>query len=83
MDEVKCTGTEHSLLDCSYPGVGRHDCTHPEDASVTCGCEKFFFLCVCVCVCVCVRARARALSLVSMNKILRFINTVIIMRHRA
>ena len=32
----------------------------------------------CVCVCVCVRARARALRIVSMDKILHFINTLII-----
>ena len=36
--------------------------------------------CVCVCVCVCVRARvsARALRIVSMDKMLHFINTLII-----
>ena len=42
----------------------------------------FMRVCVCVCVCVCVRAcvraRARALRIVSMDKILRFINTLII-----
>ena len=32
------------------------------------------FVCVCVCVCMCVRA----LRIVSMNKILRFTNTLII-----
>ena len=37
-------------------------------------------VCVCVCVCVraCVRACVNALRIVSMNKILRFITTIII-----
>ena len=33
---------------------------------------------VCVCACVCVRVRARALRIASTDKILRFINTLII-----
>ena len=35
-------------------------------------------VCVCVCMCVCVCVRARALSIVSTDKILCFINTLII-----
>ena len=37
--------------------------------------------CVCVCVCVCARTRARALRIVSRDKILRFKNTLIIIKY--
>ena len=35
-------------------------------------------VCVCVCVCVCVYVRARGLRIVAAEKILHFINTLII-----
>ncbi|KAJ8322311.1 hypothetical protein KUTeg_000782 [Tegillarca granosa] len=28
MDEVECTGTEASLIDCPFGGFGQHDCDH-------------------------------------------------------
>ena len=34
LDEVECTGSEEDLLDC--PFVSHHDCTHVEDAGVSC-----------------------------------------------
>ena len=34
LDEVKCRGTEQSLLECGY--VEKHDCTHAQDAGVMC-----------------------------------------------
>ncbi len=34
LDEVACSGSESSILDCSF--VSRHDCSHSEDASVVC-----------------------------------------------
>ncbi|KAK3089728.1 hypothetical protein FSP39_005947 [Pinctada imbricata] len=36
MDDVNCTGSETSLLDCHFPGLGKHNCQHSEDASVIC-----------------------------------------------
>ncbi|KAL4229913.1 Scavenger receptor Cys-rich [Mactra antiquata] len=36
MDELKCTGTEKSVRDCPFAGWGIEDCSHSEDASVTC-----------------------------------------------
>ncbi|XP_054989105.1 HHIP-like protein 1 [Sorex araneus] len=36
LDDVRCTGAEASLLDCSHRGVGRHNCGHQEDAGVVC-----------------------------------------------
>ena len=36
LDNVACTGTETRLEDCSHNGVGIHDCSHYEDAGVTC-----------------------------------------------
>ncbi|KAG5266640.1 hypothetical protein AALO_G00234500 [Alosa alosa] len=36
LDEVRCTGTEASLLDCAHTEWGRHDCSHSEDVAVRC-----------------------------------------------
>ena len=36
LDNVGCTGTEDRLIDCSNNGIGVHNCTHSEDAGVTC-----------------------------------------------
>ena len=36
LDDVECSGTERSLLNCSHGGVGIHDCGHFEDAAVVC-----------------------------------------------
>lgn len=36
MDNVKCTGTEASLLQCSHIPWDVHNCDHSEDAGVTC-----------------------------------------------
>ena len=36
LDDVSCTGTEHSITSCSHRGWGINDCTHSEDAGVQC-----------------------------------------------
>ena len=36
LDNVRCTGTEPRLLDCSNIGIGVHNCDHSEDAGVRC-----------------------------------------------
>ncbi|XP_031551132.1 uncharacterized protein LOC116288477 [Actinia tenebrosa] len=37
MDDVLCSGSESSLLECPHKGFGSHDCGHAEDAGVSCG----------------------------------------------
>ncbi|KAM5273737.1 HHIP-like protein 1 [Ctenodactylus gundi] len=36
LDDVRCAGVEHSLLECRHAGVGTHNCGHEEDAGVVC-----------------------------------------------
>ena len=36
LDEVGCRGTEEYLSNCSYLGLGLHNCYHSEDAGVVC-----------------------------------------------
>uniref|UniRef100_A0A8C5QYB9 Neurotrypsin n=1 Tax=Leptobrachium leishanense TaxID=445787 RepID=A0A8C5QYB9_9ANUR len=36
LDDVVCTGQEHSLLECSHSSWGQHDCSHSEDIGVKC-----------------------------------------------
>ncbi|XP_051750689.1 scavenger receptor cysteine-rich domain-containing group B protein [Ctenopharyngodon idella] len=36
LDNLKCTGTEATLIQCSHIGWNVHNCDHSEDASVTC-----------------------------------------------
>ncbi|KAJ8370120.1 hypothetical protein SKAU_G00101480 [Synaphobranchus kaupii] len=36
LDDLHCTGSEQSLLDCQSNEVGSHDCGHYEDAAVIC-----------------------------------------------
>ena len=36
LDDLRCTGTEQSILECRHPGHGVHNCGHAEDAGVIC-----------------------------------------------
>jgi len=36
LDDVQCTGTEHSILKCPHRNMGENDCGHGEDAGVIC-----------------------------------------------
>ena len=36
IDELNCTGNESNVQECTHPGLGVHDCSHYEDASVIC-----------------------------------------------
>ncbi|XP_030425412.1 neurotrypsin-like [Gopherus evgoodei] len=39
LDDVACTGTEFSFLDCPHSNWGQHDCSHAEDVGVRCSPE--------------------------------------------
>ncbi|KAM5176961.1 HHIP-like protein 1 [Callospermophilus lateralis] len=39
LDDVRCAGSEHNLLQCAHAGVGTHNCGHEEDAGVVCSHE--------------------------------------------
>jgi hypothetical protein len=36
LDDLVCSGREHSLFECSHPGLGSHNCGHREDVGVRC-----------------------------------------------
>ena len=36
LDDLRCNGTESSLLSCTHRGINSHNCLHHEDAGVTC-----------------------------------------------
>ncbi|XP_029427741.1 HHIP-like protein 1 [Rhinatrema bivittatum] len=40
LDDVKCKGSEGTLLECQRSMIGQHDCTHQEDVGVVCGREE-------------------------------------------
>ena len=44
LDDVQCTGTETSLVDCPNRGLGVHNCAHFEDAGVVCLSELLYFV---------------------------------------
>ena len=36
LDNLQCSGTEPSLLDCDANPIGQHNCDHSDDAGVRC-----------------------------------------------
>ena len=36
LDNLRCRGSESSILQCSHPGIGINNCGHGEDVSVIC-----------------------------------------------
>ncbi len=45
LDDVGCSGSETSLINCSYDS-NTNDCNHFEDASVICTGEKLACMCI-------------------------------------
>ena len=43
LDNVKCLGTEDSLLECPTNALGDHNCNHTEDVGISCACEKCYY----------------------------------------
>ena len=44
LDQVGCTGTETRLVNCSSNPLGVHDCSHFEDAGVTCQKRMYMYI---------------------------------------
>ena len=36
LDDLSCSGSELTLLQCSHRGLGSHNCTHSKDVGVVC-----------------------------------------------
>ena len=40
LDDLGCSGSELTLLQCSHIGIGSHNCGHHEDVGVKCSGSK-------------------------------------------
>ena len=40
LDDVSCTGSERSLIDCNHRPWGSHNCDHSQDVGIVCGKEE-------------------------------------------
>ena len=41
LDDLRCSGREATLLECTHSGTNVHNCGHHEDASVSCECDFY------------------------------------------
>ena len=48
LDQLRCTGNETRLVNCPSNPLGIHDCSHSEDAGVTC---QGMYACLCSLTC--------------------------------
>ena len=39
LNNVRCSGNEDALINCSHDGIGVHTCTHSHDVGVRCSCK--------------------------------------------
>ena len=49
LDNLRCSGNESSLFDCSHAGVGQENCGPPEDIGVVCESKRILktkFMCI-------------------------------------
>ena len=49
LDDLRCNGEEESLFNCRHVGIGRHNCSHSEDAGVACSRGKGVLYLIYVC----------------------------------
>ena len=51
LDDVRCTGTEKHIANCSHADWGVHNCGHYEDVAVSChgNLSCLYFVCVRLC----------------------------------
>ncbi|XP_070204002.1 transmembrane protease serine 9-like isoform X2 [Littorina saxatilis] len=52
LDGVQCEGNETRLVNCRANTIGVHDCSHYEDAGVSCGAGNKFVIYFCICLCI-------------------------------
>ena len=39
LENLRCSGVESSLIECSHSPLNVHNCDHSDDAGVRCNCE--------------------------------------------